>query len=118
MTTPTVTSNMAAQTNPGRMASVDFSETCRSMPTDPRRLHSSQRENKLLKPWQPWLAVFGIASYPGSLCGGKKEPGYHCLRMRGKFLESQEFRVLLIHVRDMCKRLPTSRKLVTNGCLS
>ena len=53
MTTPTVTSNMAAHTNPGRMASVDLSETCRSIPTDPRRLSSSQREHKLLKPWQP-----------------------------------------------------------------
>ena len=50
---------MAAHTNPGRMASVDFSETCRSIPTDPRRLRSSQREHKLLKPGQPWLAAFG-----------------------------------------------------------
>ena len=38
------------------MASVDFSETCRSIPTDLRRLRSSQCEHKLLK---PWLAAFG-----------------------------------------------------------
>ena len=51
ITTPTVT--WPTQTK----ASVDFSETCRNIPTDPRRF--SQREHKLLKPWQPWLAAFG-----------------------------------------------------------
>ena len=59
MTTPTVTSNMAGHTNPGRKASVDFSETCRGVPADPRRSGSSQREHKLPKPQQPWLAPFG-----------------------------------------------------------
>ena len=44
---------------PGRLASVDFSETCRSIPTDPQRLCSSQHEHGLLKLWQPWLAAFG-----------------------------------------------------------